>query len=262
MSAEHIVSVSSGAASAYTWQLVVDVHGAENVVGLFADVNGEDADNYRFLAEVHAHIGGELVTLDNGGRTIWDSMREARFLSNTRVDSCSRVLKREPIMAWLKENAPGCCVYLGIDWTEEHRLGRSVAAYAEAGMTCRAPMVERTKDKADAIKWLDSIGILPPALTREGFPHANCRGGCVKSGAKQFKRLLRTRPDDYAWWEKGEADMRDFLGGDIAILRDRRDGTTKPLTLTELRLLSEAQPSLFDDDDQAACGCFTAEVSA
>lgn len=259
MTPRHVVSVSSGAASAYTWQLVAGEYGAENVVGLFADVNGEDADNYRFLKEVHAHIGGELVTLDNDGQTIWDAMKAHRFLSNSRVDSCSRVLKREPIMAWLKANAPGCTVYLGIDWTEEHRIVRPKQVYADVGMTCRAPMVEQLKDKGDAIVWLNSIGIAPPALTREGFPHANCRGGCVKSGARQFKRLLRERPEDFAWWEKGEADMREFLGGDVAILRDRRGGTTTPLTLTELRLLTQSQPSLFDDDDTAACGCFTAE---
>lgn len=255
----HVVSVSSGAASAYTWHLVVERYGAENVVGLFADVNGEDADNYRFLAEVHAHVGAPLVTIDNDGRTIWDSMKEQRFLANSRVDTCSKYLKRQPIMEWLKANAPGCTVYLGIDWTEEHRMVRPKQVYAEAGMACRAPMVEALKDKGDALDWLDSIGILAPALTREGFPHANCRGGCVKSGAKQFKRLLRDRPDDFAWWEKGETDMRAFLGSDVAILRDRRGGTSKPLTLTELRLLTSAQGDLFDDDDRAACGCLTAE---
>ena len=51
---QHIVSVSSGIGSAFTWKLVCDKYGAENVTGLFADVNGEHPDNYRFLAEVTA----------------------------------------------------------------------------------------------------------------------------------------------------------------------------------------------------------------
>jgi 3'-phosphoadenosine 5'-phosphosulfate sulfotransferase (PAPS reductase)/FAD synthetase len=254
----HVVSVSSGTASAFVWHLAIEEHGVENVVGLFADVNGEDADNYRFLAEVQAKLGGRLVTLDNDGRTIWDSMREQRFLANTRVDTCSKFLKREPLLAWSQENAPGATVYLGYDWTEANkRMARPVSEYETAGFIVRCPMVELLLDKADAIAWCWSVGIAPPALTREGYPHANCRGGCVKSGAKQFKRLLRERPADFAWWEEGERGMREFLGADVSILRDRRGGTTKPLTLERLRQLTNGQPGLFDDDDRSACGCFT-----
>jgi len=256
----HVVSVSSGAASAYTWHLVAQEHGAEHVTGLFADVNGEDPDNYRFLAAVHRHIGGLLVTLDNGGRTIWDAMREQRFLANTRVDTCSKHLKRKPLMAWCKKHAAGATVYLGYDWTEANRRsGRSRSEYEAEGFTVRYPMVERLDDKQTAIDWCYSVGITPPALTVEGHPHANCRGGCVKSGARQFKRLLRERPADFAWWEQNEREMREFLGADVAILRDRRGGATTPLTLEHLRLLTcNGQAGLFDDDDQAACGCMTA----
>ncbi len=256
----HVVSVSSGAASAFTWHLVADEVGAENVIGLFADVNFEDADNYRFLKDVQEKIGSDLVTIDNDGRSIWDAMKKGRFLANSRVDICSRVLKREPLMAWLKENAPGCTVYLGIDWTEEHRLVRSKEEYEAAGFICRAPMVERTVDKRDALDWLEEVGIEAPLLTRLGFPHANCGGGCVKSGAKQFKTLLRVLPESYARWEAEEAKMRDYLGADVSILRDRTGGRVRPLTLEELRKKVQTQPEMFDDDDQAACGCFTPEV--
>src|SRR4051812_44659938 len=86
----HVVSVSSGVGSAYTWHLAVERYGRENVVGLFADVNGEDADNYRFLAETHFVIGTRLVKLTNEGRNIWDVFEDEGFLGNTRVGMCSR----------------------------------------------------------------------------------------------------------------------------------------------------------------------------
>lgn len=255
----HVVSVSSGTASAFTWHLAAQEHGRENVVGLFADVNGEDADNYRFLDEVRAEIGGRLVTLDNDGRTIWDSMREQRFLANSRVDTCSKYLKRLPLMAWLTEHAPGATVYLGYDWTEEGgRATRNAAEYEAAGFTVRCPMIERRLGKEDAIAWCWTVGVAPPRLTRMGYPHANCRGGCVKAGAKQFKRLLRDDPEAFAWWEENERAMRVFLGKDVSILRDRRGGTTRPLTLERLRILTGGQGALFEDDDQAACGCLSA----
>lgn len=61
------------------------------------------------------------------------------------------------------------------------------------------------------------------------------------------------------WWETGEERIRQHLGrDDIAILRDRRGGTTRPMTLRELRLSVDAEATLFDDiDDEQGCGvCF------
>ncbi|MGW5731036.1 hypothetical protein [Nocardia beijingensis] len=46
-----------------------------------------------------------------------------------------------------------------------------------------------------------------------------------------------------------------MLGKDVAILRDRTDGTSKPLPLTVFRQRIEQQPDLFDVDDWGACGC-------
>ena len=68
--------------------------------------------------------------------------------------------------------------------------------------------------------------------------------------------MLAERPAAFAWWEGGEERLRAQIG-DHPILRDRRGGTTKVLTLRQLR--SEVQcggdPTLFDADDRAACGC-------
>lgn len=268
----YVVGVSSGVASAFTWALAIDAYGAENVVGLFADVNGEDSDNYRFLADVHFALGmPRLVKLGNDGRTIWDVFRDEKFLGNTRASMCSRILKFEACRDWMHANCDrtGLHHLIGIDWTEAHRFtgyrdsnGKwhpgQKARWASVGIVARAPMVEETLDKDHALKWLASLGIEPPSLTRDGFPHANCMGGCIKAGAKQFKKLLRERPEAFAWWERNEEATRVIVG-DHSILRDRRGGTTKPLTLRQLRIEVQcaSDPSLFDDDDRSGCGCFT-----
>lgn len=252
-----VVSVSSGVGSAYAWHLTRVEHG-ERAMGLFADVNGEDDDNYRFLADAHAAIGGELVRLDNGGRTIWDVFRERRFLGNTRVDLCSRILKREAILAWLEEHCDPQTtrLVLGIDWTEEHRFERARARWAADGWAAEAPLCARARDKSDAERWLAEIGVARPRLYDLGFSHANCGGGCVKAGVGQFRHLLRVLPERFAEWEAEEAGMRDLLG-DVAILRDRSDGETRPLPLSQLRKQLEQQPALFADGDWGACGCFS-----
>jgi hypothetical protein len=54
--------------------------------------------------------------------------------------------------------------------------------------------------------------------------------------------------------------MCTLLGTERAILRDRTNGTTKPLPLTVLRRRVEAEQDGFDQLDWGGCGCFT-EIS-
>lgn len=257
----NVVMFSSGAGSAVAAKRVADIYGTDGLVLLFADVNMEHPDNYRFLREASGWVGGRLVIIGNDGRTIWDVFREQRFLGNTRVDLCSRVLKREPMRAWLEANCDPATttVHLGFDISEEHRIHRAAPHWepwqVEAPL-CWEPVIW----KDQAIATLAAAGIEPPLLTRQGFPHANCGGGCVKAGVGQFRRLLSLAPDTYAEWERQEQAMRDHLGKDIAILRDRRGGTTKPLTLRALRERIEAEDdatllALLDTDEGDSCNC-------
>lgn len=254
---KHVAMFSSGAGSAVAARRVVERYGPDDVTLLFADVNGEHADNYRFLAEAAPWVGGELVVIDNDGRTIWDVFMDVRFLGNSRVDPCSRVLKREPMLQWLKDHCDPAdtVVYLGFDWTEEHRLERAKPHWDPWSVECPL-MWEPMLDKGEALALLRGDGIEPPWLTRQGFPHANCGGGCVKAGIGQFKHLLKVAPDTYAEWEAHEEEIRAELG-DVAILRDRNHGMSRPLPLRSLRLRVESQPSLFDGEDWGGCNCMT-----
>ena len=84
----------------------------------------------------------------------------------------------------------------------------------------------------------------------------NCAGACVRGGQAQWSLLLQVDRTRYLDWEAEEQKSRDMLGKDVSILRDRTDGTLKPLTLAAFRERIERQPSLFDADDWGACGCF------
>jgi hypothetical protein len=195
--------------------------------------------------------------LDNDGKTIWDVFKEKRFLGNSRVDPCSRILKREPMRRWLEDNRdPADTVaHVGFDWTEDHRIKRMAGYWAPWAVEC--PLTwEPLLDKHQALMVLRQAGIEPPRLTRQGFPHANCGGGCVKAGIGQFKHLLKVAPDTYAEWEAGEQELRDLLG-DVTILTDRTHHTRRPLSLRSLRLRVESQPSLFDGEDYGGCNCMT-----
>lgn len=261
---------SGGLGSWATAKRVADQHGTDDLWLVFADVKGnstsphagEDEDTYRFITEAAANVGGTLVTL-NEGRDIWQVFHDKRFLGNSRLANCSHLLKQQPCRTWLETNCDSAetVVYVGIDWTEGHRLPAIVANYlpfvAEAPLT-DAPYLTKDDVKAACV----GAGMEIPRLYRAGFPHSNCGGFCVRAGQSQFELLLREHPERYAYHEAKEEELRQHLDADVAILRDRTRGTSTPLTLRRFREQIESQPALADDFDWGGCGCFVAEDGA
>jgi hypothetical protein len=253
---KHVVMFSGGIGSWAAGRRVVDAHGPENVELLFTDTLIEDEDLYRFLPEAAAELGARLVRISDG-RTPWELFRQKKFLGNTRVDLCSRVLKRELADRWMEaQHTPETVtVHVGIDWTEEHRFTRLQAR--KLPWRYEAPLLSPpylTKD--DMIRMAREAGLEPPRLYAMGFAHNNCGGGCVKAGQAHFRHLLLTIPDRYREWEREEELLREELG-DVSILRDRRGGETVPLPLREFRRRLEADDQQCDLLDWGGCGCFS-----
>lgn len=263
MKPAHVVMFSGGLGSYRAAKIAAREHGTDRMVLLFADTLMEDPDLYRFLTEAAADVGAPLVTVTEG-RTPWEVFRDVRFLGNTRVDPCSRVLKREPLRRWLVENTdPGeCTIYLGIGHDEAHRFenaARNHAPWAVRAPLCEDPTIPLSINAARAE--LDAVGIALPRLYRLGFSHNNCGGFCVKAGQASFKILLEHLPDRYAQHEAEEERLRQHLNKDVAVLRDRRGGTTKPLTLRAFRERAESGGTLNYEEsaDYGACSCFGGE---
>lgn len=253
---KHVVMFSGGVGSWAAAKRVADLYGTDDLYLVFADVLGEDEDCYRFIHEAAANVGGSLVWLKDG-RTIWEVFKKHRMLGNTRIAKCSHVLKQDPCRKWLKENTDpvDTAVYVGIDWSESHRMVSIERNYQP--WQAFAPLTESPYlDKEDMIVWCEHEGMAPPRMYAEGFPHANCSGGCVKAGQGQFKLLYEQRPQVYAQWEHEEQNLREYLDKDVAILRDRTGGTVKPLPLSVLRQRLESTPELVDVDEIGGCGCF------
>ena len=256
MDTKHVVNYSAGACSWCAAKRVAERHGTENLILLFADTQIEDEDTYRFLEESAANVGGTLVRIADG-RDPWQVFRDRRFIGNTRVDLCSRILKRELLWAWIRENCNpvDTIVYLGLNWDETNRL--DVTQSREPDWKIEAPLeAPPYLDKKQMLARIKNEGIEIPRLYNYGFPHNNCGGFCVKAGQAQFQLLLRVLPDRYRYHEEQESEMIDFLGKkNISILRDRSGGTTKPMSLKVFRERLEAQPNLFDCHEWGGCAC-------
>ncbi len=134
-------------------------------------------------------------------------------------------------------------VYIGIENTPRDRARIPAIARNWKPWRVQFPMCAKREPARSKDALLDearALGIEPPELYRLGFAHNNCGGTCVRAGQRQWKHLLATLPDRYAHAEQEEEKMRALLG-DVAILRDRRGGTIRPLPLRSLRA-REQQP--------------------
>jgi len=249
---KHVMFFSGGVASYISAKRLVSKYGKENVILLFTDTNYEHEDLYRFIDETVAKLGAEYIRIADG-RNPWEVFRDARFLGNSRIDPCSKILKREQAKKWVRENCTPEThrLYLGYASDEMKRLERSKRFWAPYEVD--SPIInEKTLTKEAMLTECSMDGIEPPELYLLGFPHNNCGGFCIKAGHAHFLHLLKTLPEKYAECERNEEEIRETLG-DVSILKDRRNGTVKTLTLKQLR-----QRNRQDCDylDWGGCGCF------
>jgi len=230
----HVVQFSGGIGSWAAAKRVAAKHGTTSLVLLTANTQVEDPDLWRFVRESADEIGVQ-PTIVADGRTPFEVFADVRFLGNSRLAPCSLHLKVRPCRAWLTEHADpaNTILYIGLDASEPQRAPAITRGWAP--WTVEYPMFEPPlMSKEDMLAWCRSLGIEPPRLYELGFGHNNCGGVCVRAGQKHWRHLLDVFPERYAEAERREQQLREELG-DVAILRERRGGVSRPLTLTELR---------------------------
>lgn len=253
----HLVQYSTGTTSAEVARVVIDRHDILDVVLVTADTLIEDDDNWRFATEAWEWLGCPRWVKLTDGRHPMQVGRDARAVPNNRWAICSRVLKRELIRAWMKATyePQDTMSYLGFDWSEVDRWDAARPWWDPFPVD--APlMAAGSPDKGGIFAAWRGRGIEIPLLNREGFPHANCGGGCVRAGHSEWDRLRRLHPDRFAWWAAEEQVTRAMLGKDVSILRDRRQSATRTaLTLVEFQERQERQPELFGAEDTGSCVC-------
>lgn len=232
----HVVMFSGGVTSFFAAQRVLEHKAAkDDVVLLFADTRMEDEDLYRFLNGAERYFSLAITRIADG-RTPWEVFRDVKFLGNSRIDPCSRLLKRELLDRWVREHCTidETILSYGLHWEEMHRITRlreRLAPWHAEFPLCGKPY----KTKTQLLDDLARIGIAIPRLYQYGMPHNNCGGFCIKAGQAQFARLYAVMPERYHYHERQEEALRATLG-DVSILRDRRHGTSTPLTLRQFRL--------------------------
>ena len=247
------VRLSGGAASYVAARLILEEHGHEGVALVFADTKIEDEDLYRFLDDIEMSLDHPIIRIAEG-RSPWEVFNDERMMGNSRIDPCSKILKRKLLDKWGIDNCvTGHTLIIGYDATEGHRL--STLKSRIAPIKVRAPLHERGIWREQIHEIVKADGIRLPRLYTMGFPHNNCGGFCIKAGQASFALLLENMPIRYAEHEAKEEAFRARLGKDVSIMRDRRGGINRPLTMRAFRERHELQPSLLDRSDLGGCLC-------
>lgn len=251
----HIVAFSGGLSSFEVARLLVEAHGPDPVQCVFTDTATEDEDLYRFVRETIAHLQCELVHLADG-RNIWEVFTDVRFMGSSRIDPCSKILKRELFRKWLTATHPDptrVALYYGIQEHEKHRIVAIQERWAPYRV--EAPLIALGTTKEQMMVTLDRLGIELPQLYELGFEHNNCGGFCVKAGQRQFLHLLKVLPERYAYHEAEQEKLFQRIGPH-GFIKKTTDGELRYLSLREFRELIQRgeQPQMFQD---GACACFT-----
>jgi hypothetical protein len=255
---KHVINFSGGLCSFWAAHRVVQRHGTKGVVLLFADTLIEDDELYTFNDQASALLGIPITRICVG-LTPWQLFRKQGLIANSKYPICSVYLKREPLDEWHRTHCLelGATLYIGFDWTEQFRLDDLRAAKPfwriEAPMT-EPPFWDKCRMQTEAEK----LGLKIPRLYGLGFPHNNCGGRCVRAGISHWVHLYRTLPHRYAEWEAEEQQtITELNARGIAaqtMLKDRRGGSYKPMTLADLRKRIEAGEKL-PRFDWGGCGC-------
>jgi hypothetical protein len=269
------------------------VEGAANIAGvsLSWSVKADDFPDYRvpedtpicdyrgnpewraFLSDLRYRALADLPNLVwlVEGRDPWEVFRDGKYLGNTRVDSCSKTLKRRMLDRWRRQTCnPATDVFsVGIGEHERHRFegGRGKAGLqaimAEQGWNYHAPLLGNPYlFPSYRYAPLSDIGPPEPRLYARGYVHNNCGGFCIKAGLAHWQNRLRVDPQRYAYDAMMERKSREFIGTESAtILRDRRGGRTVPMSLDvfRARLEREGAENYEYEPGTSGCGCMLDE---
>jgi hypothetical protein len=168
---KYVVNVSGGVPSAIALRRTIEKHGKDNTTAVFADVKIEDADLYRFLDDVENFLDFKITRICEG-RTPWQVFFDEKMMGNSKVDHCSRILKREFIDKWIKESGftpENCIRVFGFGLKEIHRSENIRAAVHpfrvwlplhEGKILSNCECIEHVRNE-----W----GIDPPELYDDGF---------------------------------------------------------------------------------------------
>lgn len=212
----------------------------EDFVMLFTPTGNELPALNDHVEHIAWMVGKELIKPPNQTLAFWIGHYKA--LPNWRQRWCTRAIKIQPCIDWLKQH-PGTTLCVGLRADEEARVG----LYGDFA-TYRYPLREMGWGEDDVYHYLAERNITLPART-------DC-AACFYQRLSEWWELWRAHPDEYAQAEAWESETgytfrslgRDTWPASLAALRAKFEAGDVPRDV-ELNL------SFFDDTPKPCRVC-------
>lgn len=175
---KHVVGFSGGAASSVTAKIISDKY-PNNTILLFHDTKSEPEDNYRFRNDVAKYIKLPITDFSYG-KNIWELFDQHKMIANNRIAFCSKTLKRDMSIKYLKNNKPNI-LYLGFTAEEKERALISEDRYAQQGIEVKFPLIEKNITKEQCYYTITNCWNIQLPKMYDWANHANCIP-CVRGG--------------------------------------------------------------------------------
>lgn len=266
----YIARLSGGTASAVAADRAIQRFGRRKVLLRFKDTLFEDEDLYRFLRDLMRRWGGRLYHHIDG-RTPLVVAEQKHIIPNSGMAPCSFELKIAPFERWLWRLPKPVTILSGLGWQEPQRINKILHYHkhrgkwrAPQGFARRIPgvyedfpLLWQPIEHRAYFEVVQSWGIEPPRLYKEGFPHNNCGGRCVRQGISEWHRLRAVHPERFAQMRDWEQEQRAKGGAraNAAFCSSRVGGGRRPITLVELEQQERTVAEGVFQDDLFSCFC-------
>lgn len=187
---KHVVALSGGKDST-AMALWLASNEPRDYIYICTPTGDELPDMVAHWARLEERLGAPLMMLRNHSLAFW--IKEFKALPNWRQRWCTRLLKIEPTIAFLKANQP-CIQYVGLRADEELREG-----IYHSELPQRFPLRELGWGINEVWQFLKEEGIQIPART-------DC-ARCYGQRLGEWFRLWRDHPAIYADAERQEEEI-------------------------------------------------------
>lgn len=216
-----------------------------------------------FSKEMQSYYEGFVY--DSHKQSLFELINHTRFMPNSRIDSCSKALKRRKSQSWIKKNFKNpddVSIYVGIGIWEEHRVKRAAKNWEPYQLS--SPLVNYQVFEQDIEKEAFEVtGVNLPYLYQIGLSHNNCSGFCVKAGLSHYRQLLKEDRNLYLEHERNEELLYEKNSNLKPFLQSQVNKVRYYITLKQYRLYLEeglpywngdVKPRDFDEMS-GSCSC-------
>ena len=166
-----IVMYGGGLTSYEAAKRAIDRYGHDAVEIWFADTRMEDEDLYRFNRDVERLLNHE-IRIFSQGLDVWEIFHRERFLGNSRIDPCSKFLKRVPLRRELERNyAFWSCTSCGEPWSQP--TGETILVLDIDETRIKVPICEYCRDTE--CNYAESISKLKATIEEQGNKSTQAR---------------------------------------------------------------------------------------